>query len=135
MCEILLHSQHISSRILSLSHPALSQYSTCCDVHVLVRASLEQSGSHLAREASRSANELYQSVYPYIWAWGHVALPKSPLYMGMGTLCTAKKTPTYGHGDNMHCQMHIFFFAFHLIFALLPPLCKRLPPHVLCYVF
>ena len=35
---------------------------------------------------------------PYIGAWGHFALPKRPLYRGMGTLCTAKKAPIYGQG-------------------------------------
>ena len=34
---------------------------------------------------------------PYIWAWGHSALGKGPLYMGMGTLCTGKRAPIYGH--------------------------------------
>ena len=24
--------------------------------------------------------------------------------MGMGTLCTAKKAPIYGHGDTLQCQ-------------------------------
>ena len=28
---------------------------------------------------------------PHIWRWGHFTLPKSPSYMAMGTLCTAKK--------------------------------------------
>ena len=27
-----------------------------------------------------------------------------PQYVGMGTLCTAKKPPIYGHGDTLHCQ-------------------------------
>ena len=31
-------------------------------------------------------------------------MPKSPLYMGMETLCNAKKTPIYGHGDTLQCQ-------------------------------
>ena len=33
-----------------------------------------------------------------------VSCPKSPPYMGMGTLCTAKEGPLYGHGDTLHCQ-------------------------------
>ena len=41
---------------------------------------------------------------PYIWAWGHFALPKRRLYIGMGTLCSSKKAPIYGHGDTLHCQ-------------------------------
>ena len=41
------------------------------------------------------------STWPYIWAWGHFELPKSPLCMGMGTLCTAKKPPMYVHGDTL----------------------------------
>ena len=38
------------------------------------------------------------------WRWGHFALPKSPSYMAMGTLCTAKKPLLYGAGDTLHCQ-------------------------------
>ena len=40
----------------------------------------------------------------HIWGWGHFALPKSPSYMAMGTLCTAKKPLIYGDGDGSHCQ-------------------------------
>ena len=41
----------------------------------------------------------------FIWAWGHLALPKGPLKVGMGTLCTAKRPPKYGDGDNSRCQI------------------------------
>ena len=47
----------------------------------------------------------------YIWAWGHFARPKRPLYMGMGTLCTAEKPPIYGHGDHLHCQKGPYIWA------------------------
>ena len=33
---------------------------------------------------------------PYLWAWGHFALPKRPLIMGMGTVYTAQKATSYG---------------------------------------
>ena len=56
---------------------------------------------------------------PYIWAWGHFALPEAPhawarahfappkshLYMGMETFCTAKKQFKDGHGDILHCDV------------------------------
>ena len=38
----------------------------------------------------------------YMGAWGHFALAKRPPYMGIGTLCTSKKAPIYGHGDTLH---------------------------------
>ena len=41
---------------------------------------------------------------PHIWQWGHFALAKSPSYMAMGTLCTARKPLIYGNGDSLHCQ-------------------------------
>ena len=41
---------------------------------------------------------------PYIWAWGHFALPNSHLHMGMQMHCTAKKLPIYGHGDTLRSQ-------------------------------
>ena len=43
--------------------------------------------------------------------WGQFALPKSLLYMGMGTLCTAEKPPMYGHGDTLHCQKAPYIWA------------------------
>ena len=51
------------------------------------------------RRCIKTTDRLYT---PYIWAWGHFALPKRPLKMGMGTLCIAKKAPKYGHGDTLH---------------------------------
>ena len=39
-----------------------------------------------------------------IWAWGHSALAKSSLCMGMRTLGSAKKPPIYGHGDALRYQ-------------------------------
>ena len=41
---------------------------------------------------------------PHLWRWGHFAVPKSPSYMAMGTLYTAKKPLIYGNGDTLHCQ-------------------------------
>ena len=38
-------------------------------------------------------------------------LPKSPLYMGMGTLCTAKKPPIHEHGDTLQCQKARYIWA------------------------
>ena len=35
--------------------------------------------------------ERISTLCQWIWAWGHFELSKSPLYMGMGTLCIAKK--------------------------------------------
>ena len=32
----------------------------------------------------------------HTWALGHFALSKTCPYMGMGTLCTVRKAPTYG---------------------------------------
>ena len=45
------------------------------------------------------------------WAWGHFALPKKPLEMGMGTLCTVKKPPIYGRVDAWHCQKAPYIWA------------------------
>ena len=56
---------------------------------------------------------------PYIWAWGHFALAKRPLYMGMGTLCTGKKAPIYGHGDTLHWQKGSSVWAWGLFAATL----------------
>ena len=81
------------------------------------------------------------------------ALPKSPLCMGMGTLCTAKKPPMlvvvgtlctakkppmlvvvgtfctakkpamYGHGDTLHCQKASYVWAWGHVALPKSPLC------------
>ena len=64
-------------------------------------------GTHCTtKESPKYGHEdtLHYQRAPYIWAWGHFALPKSPLNMGMRTLCTTKKHPKYGHGDTLHYQ-------------------------------
>ena len=59
---------------------------------------------------------------PDIWAWGHVALPKSHPHMGMGTLCATKKPPIYGHVDTSCCQTDPHIWAWGHV-----PLPKSLP--------
>ena len=61
---------------------------------------------------------LHSQKAPHTSAWGHFAQPKSPPYMGMGTLCTAKKPPIYGHGDTLHSQKapHIWAWRHYTAF-------------------
>ena len=55
-------------------------------------------------------------------AWGHFALAKRSPCMGMGTLCTGKKAPMYGHGDTLHRQKgpHVWAWV-HFALAKRPP--------------
>ena len=39
--------------------------------------------------------------------------------MGMGTLCTSKKAPIYGHWDTLHCQKGPQMWAWGHIFLYL----------------
>ena len=49
-------------------------------------------------------------------------LPKTHLFPGMGTLCTAKNTPISWCGDILHCKKHTYFLAWgHFALQKTPP--------------
>ena len=57
-----------------------------------------------ARHGCPTTRLLGESVGRVTCGFLDFALSKSPLYMGMGTLCTLKTPPIYVHVDTLHCQ-------------------------------
>ena len=61
--------------------------------------------SYLSPHLSRHGDTLHCQKHPWLRAWRHFALPKAPPCPGMRICCTAKNTPSFGHGDTLHRQV------------------------------